>query len=491
MEARATSAYRARGPDSQSPSTDPVPVAMEARATTVWPIPTLSSPCQRAQAAAHQAMAAKGTIAYPIARVAVNFPTPTLKGITMDKIVRNCISVYGSAAVDAVHAEAFNRLSKQGRGNPRSLIGEVFYGLKGESALLSTEKLGSPWIEFFQADSTPTALIFRSSDSSPEKFENHLAWFYSKVDPDVVLCNEFSTEDGRTLGTHLKYVEKGKICTIKVDAISPGYVSSTQAAIDLLCKDQPKYRKKLGDLIDTSLTTSLDSRLANPIDEYIANGIKFHEVDYLVELFPSPLPTEISEMEINDPDDLLMMSGHLGFDEIMVPLSANVRGEVNGKTLEFNAEDFVSWQVARVNDETIYHLAAKTDVTISDLWKGSDNENDDPDSWMNPYCISKEDYKRGLDLVREVRKMAGAELTRRIADGILSDQTGVLAWLETEIDDVEYIRQAYSSWEIPLMIVSQGSFHPYIEPGDESCLKREGYRLTRMYVRNYDEGEIT
>jgi len=174
----------------------------------------------------------------------------------------------------------------------------------------------------------------------------------------------------------------------------------------------------------------------------------------------------------------------------MVPLSAFVKGEVNGATLEFNAEDFVSWQVARVNDETIYHLAAKTEVAISDLWKSLDPENDDPDSWMNPHFCSDDDYARGLNLVREVRKTATAELNQRIVKGILSKQTGVLAWLETEVENIDYVRQAYAAWQIPLMIVSQGSFHPYIEPGDGSKLQRDGYRLSRMYVRNYDEGDI-
>jgi hypothetical protein len=408
----------------------------------------------------------------------------------MDKIFRNCISVFGSSAAHAVHAEAFKRLSTERSSNPRSHVGKVFYGLAGNGAVLSTEKLGSLWVEFSRSESSSTELAFFSSNSPPERFENHLVWFYSKVDPDVVLCNEISTGSNNTHSIRLKYVEKGKICTIEKDASALGHLSTTQEALEQLCNEQPKYRKKFGDFFDISSKTSSPKALANPLDEFIAVGIQFHEVDYLVELFPSPLPYEISEMEINDSNDLLMMSGHLGFDEIMVPLSAIVRGEVNGATLEFNAEDFISWQVARVNDETIYHLAAKTDVTISDLWKSSDPENDDPDSWMNPHCISKDDYERGLGLVREVRKSAPDELNKRIAEGVLRDHTGVLTWLETEIEDIDYVRQAYASWQIPLMIVSQGSFHPYIEPGDSSKLQRDGYRLSRMFVRNYDEGDI-
>lgn len=408
----------------------------------------------------------------------------------MDKIVRNCISVFGSSAAHAVHAEAFKRLSTERSSNPRSHVGKVFYGLAGNGAVLSTEKLGSLWVEFSRSESSPTELTFFSSNSPPERFENHLVWFYSKVDPDVVLCNEISTGSNNTHSIRLKYVEKGKICTIEKDASALGHLSTTQEALEQLCNEQPKYRHKFGDIFDISSKTSSPRAPANPLDEFIAVGIQFHEVDYLVELFPSPLPNEISGFEINDPNDLLMMSAHLGFDEIMVPLSPTIKGEVNGSTIVFNTKDFVSWQVARMNDETIYHLAAKTEVTISDLWKDSDTSDNDPESWMNPHFISEDDYKRGLNLLREVRMTAGAELTKRIADAILSDQTGVLAWLETEIDDVEYVRKAYSSWEIPLMIVSRGSFHPYIEAGDDSSLKRDGYRLSRMYVRNYDEGDI-
>jgi hypothetical protein len=48
----------------------------------------------------------------------------------------------------------------------------------------------------------------------------------------------------------------------------------------------------------------------------------------------------------------------------------------------------------------------------------------------------------------------------------------------------------YGQWEVPLMIVSKGKFSPYTEADYDSGLMMDDYKLQRMYVRNYDEGDI-
>ena len=42
---------------------------------------------------------------------------------------------------------------------------------------------------------------------------NPLVWFYSKIDPSVVLRNKYDSEDGDFVGVRFKIVRNGKIFT--------------------------------------------------------------------------------------------------------------------------------------------------------------------------------------------------------------------------------------------------------------------------------------
>jgi hypothetical protein len=241
------------------------------------------------------------------------------------------------------------------------------------------------------------------------------------------------------------------------------------------------------------------------IKDHEKNGIMF-SADYMIEIFNAPLMGDDSNgTEVETAWDLCRMSVHEGFDELFLPYSDVVRGESNGEQLQFARDDFIKWQLERFNAETLYHLAAKTDASIA----GSCNtdfqpvdkllnfeeeyEKDpqfDPDTWLNENILDNENKKKGLMLIERVRKEKPREFYKLLIDGIVDENTGLLTWLETEIDDnLAEVRDSYAHWSAPLIVVSEGDFAPYINPENMSNLMMDDMRLNRMYVRNYDEDE--
>jgi hypothetical protein len=101
------------------------------------------------------------------------------------------------------------------------------------------------------------------------------------------------------------------------------------------------------------------------IKDHEKNGIMF-STDYMIEIFNVPLMgDEPNGTVVETPWDLCRMSIHEGFDQLFLPYSDIVRGESNGEQLQFLRDDFIKWQLERFNAETLYHLAAKTDVRIA------------------------------------------------------------------------------------------------------------------------------
>lgn len=226
---------------------------------------------------------------------------------------------------------------------------------------------------------------------------------------------------------------------------------------------------------------------------------------HMIEMFRAPLMTgDDSRNPINDAFDLYRMSTLDGFDELFLCASPTIEGVVNGETHHFPIEDFLRWQLERSNDETLYHLQHKTgsliraacssDFIPEDKILNIDEEFDkdptyDPDDWLNENIQDKENKRRGVELIARLRKDHAEKFYTLLVSAILDSNFGVLSWLETEIDDLDSVRQAYSHWHVPLMIVSQGFFRPYIEPTLPKNLMMEQSFLRHMYVRNYDEGE--
>lgn len=237
------------------------------------------------------------------------------------------------------------------------------------------------------------------------------------------------------------------------------------------------------------------SMAKNTIDNYLEEGIEFNAVEIVVEIFPSPIPYEISDLAIDTSMDLVLMSGHLGFDQLFLPLSNFVYGTSIHKKAKFTRHEYVTWQLAKFNAQTLYFLANKTGARLAELVNEeaefSKDPNYDPDSWLHPYGISEDDYQKGLDFVERLKHELPEQLCDLIAKAILDPETGVLSWLETAVfDEVDVIRELYQDWPVPLMIVSEGKFSTHIDPEYPTTLLREGHRLFEMHVRNYDEGDI-
>lgn len=241
------------------------------------------------------------------------------------------------------------------------------------------------------------------------------------------------------------------------------------------------------------------------IKNHQSDGISFR-AEFMVEIFNAPLMSKCPNgSEIDTAWDLVRMSAHEGFNELFLTNSEVVNGESNGKPLKFSIDDFLRWQLERFSAETLYHLAAKTEASIASscntnfepkeklLNYDDEIEKDpdyDPDEWLNENNTDPEIKQKGLALIERLRKEKPNEFYKLIINGILDKQVGVLTWLETEIDDdLSDVRDSYAHWPVPLIVVSEGDFLPYIDFENMSNLMMDTMQLNRMYIRNYDEDE--
>ena len=230
------------------------------------------------------------------------------------------------------------------------------------------------------------------------------------------------------------------------------------------------------------------------IDKFVNNGIEFGLVEFLVEIFPSPIPNSINEVDVESFEALFRMSSEGGYQELFVPLGDIVAGESNGKSHKFSRQEFIAWQIVRMNSQTLYQLVNKTSANLIGLLD-DDKEYDadpdyDPDGWLSAGMSDGECYEKALYFIDRLKRDVPNEFCTVLTDAILDPNYGVLEHLETEIDDnLDDVRGMYGHWDVPLMIVSKGKFLPYIEAGDDSNLMMDGYVLQRIYIRNYDEGD--
>lgn len=225
-------------------------------------------------------------------------------------------------------------------------------------------------------------------------------------------------------------------------------------------------------------------------------GIQFSGIDYLVEIFPAPIPQSIEDTEIESESDLFRMSSLEGYDELFVPSAEKLQGESDGKKHQFSRTDFVRWQLMRFSEKTIFQLINKTDCDVTQLLDGDAEYEKDPDyspeTWLNQYEDEPGNYEKGLTYIARLREEVPEVFYYNLIGSILDPNFGVLEHLETEIsDNLDEIRQMYAHWTVPLMIVSEGKFFPYTEADFDRRLMMDDYRLKRMYVRNYDEGDIS
>lgn len=227
----------------------------------------------------------------------------------------------------------------------------------------------------------------------------------------------------------------------------------------------------------------------------LKSGVQFQQVDYLIEIFPSPIPKVISNVEIKTEGDLLRMSSHEGYDELFFPDSDFITGESKGVLLKLSRSDFLRWQLERFSNQTLYHLLNKTDCQITHLMDEDAEYEKDPDyhpeGWLDPSYNEEGYFEKGLNFIERVKKEVTDDFYKSVINSMIDPNCGLLAHLETEINDnLTRVRKLYGKWEVPLMIVSKGKFLPYIQSDFDHNLMMDEYILQRMYVRNYDEGNI-
>ena len=116
------------------------------------------------------------------------------------------------------------------------------------------------------------------------------------------------------------------------------------------------------------------------------------------------------------------------------------------------------------------------------------DEDYDPDSWLNEY--DNDSFQKGINFIQRLITEAPEEFYGKLIEGIIDEDDGLTSWLETDIsEDINEARK-YDDWDVHLALVAAGKFYPYLEANYDSNLMMDEYRLDRLCVRNYDEGEI-
>jgi len=236
------------------------------------------------------------------------------------------------------------------------------------------------------------------------------------------------------------------------------------------------------------------------INKYQGKVIHF-AIDYVIEIFRPPLITHnLSGENVVSAWDLFKMSPEGGFDILYYSNKNEIDAICEGENLKFAIDDFLRYQLEKMNEETLYHLAAKTDKNHVDhiLNMDEEYENDpdfDPYSWLDENIDDESNKQKGLELIKRLRIERPEEFYKQLIQGIKDNNIGVIKWLETEIDeddgnDLAKVRELYANWPVPLMVVSEGYFRPYIDPENTTVLSMEDASLKRMFIRNYDEDDL-
>lgn len=221
--------------------------------------------------------------------------------------------------------------------------------------------------------------------------------------------------------------------------------------------------------------------------------VTFSGIEYVCELFKTPIPFE--EYQVSSISDMFKMSTAMNdtFFELFLPKSDMVDVNFNGVSEKIPSNDFVDWQLLKVSSETIYYLINKCDADFEEFYDFDDelkkDEDYNPQEWLSEY--DSEFKAKGLKFIDRMRNEETDKFLNILRGCILDDDVGLKSWLETEVfpstfeDDFE----KYAEWDVMLMVVSKGDFYPYLEDTPHNLCMDDG-APNRMFIRNYDEGDI-
>lgn len=231
----------------------------------------------------------------------------------------------------------------------------------------------------------------------------------------------------------------------------------------------------------------------NQVDSFLRSGVQFDEIPFVIEFFQMPLPLKINDTPIRSKHDLFRMSHHEGFSEIFYTDKEYVSCKVGKSRKKVSQFDFLSWQLARFEAKDLFYLRDKVDADILNILDDDSEYDRDsdyaPESWLDAYNDNNESIRLGLAYIERLRAEHPEALYTRLIDAMNDEGYGVLAHFDMHINDnIKAIRAQYKEWSVPLMIISEGAFLPYIEANSDFNLMMDDYRLDSMWVRNNDEG---
>jgi hypothetical protein len=229
------------------------------------------------------------------------------------------------------------------------------------------------------------------------------------------------------------------------------------------------------------------------IKTIVDSAISFR-VTHVIELFPAPLPTSTDELSLDTGMDIFDQSPKFGFDELYLVAGKTVQGESQGQHCTVPIEKFLRWQLERMSPKTLWHLVDKVQahvIGILDFYSECERDPDySPEDWLDVY---EEDQfpGKGVEYIERLVNEQPQQFFDILTDAILDDSYGLLnkEWYETEIKkDLTFAREIYEEWQAPLMVVSMGDFLVTLEPSNDRKLVLDQLKITRMFIRNCEEG---
>ena len=259
-------------------------------------------------------------------------------------------------------------------------------------------------------------------------------------------------------------------------------------------------------------------------------GIKNY-INTCIEFFPPPLPNKSSssDEEFVESYDLFQSSMDFNFEPIFIPPSEEITiceldvdnfELIPGSDKIISGKDFLKFQLQKINIDTLIQLPSRVDFSLydelkTDLLKQTLDPSIELNDWGEPVDESKypywlnysdnlfnihkpiekdyvkeweENLKIGKKFLEEFRISHSSLLLDPLADAILDPDWGIYNHWETKIENLSEVRQSYSKWNCPLMIIYSGKMWPQYTNNGWPNFNSPTYNIYDVYLRNNDEG---